>query len=95
MFGQANTGTILGRVADPSGGAVPGVKVTVKNAQTGATKEYTTDASGNYVVSYLIPGSYDVTAEVASFKRAVRTGVTVEVDEKAVVNFALEGGHGE
>jgi len=92
LFAQANTGTILGRVTDPTGAAVPGVKITAKNAQTGTTKEYTTDPLGNYIVSYLIPGNYDVTAEVASFKRAVRSGVTVEVDQKAVVNFALEVG---
>jgi hypothetical protein len=92
MFAQANSGTILGRVTDPTGAAVPGAKITVKNEQTGATKEYTTDPSGNYTVSYLIPGTYDVTAEMASFKRAVRSGVTVEVDQKGVVNFALEVG---
>ena len=91
-FAQANTGTILGRVTDPTGAAVPNVKITVKNEQTAATKEYTTDASGNYVVSYLIPGNYDVTAEAASFKRAVQIGVTVQVDQKAVVNLALEVG---
>jgi hypothetical protein len=92
MYAQANAGTILGRVTDPAGAVVPGVKITVKNAQTGATKEYTTDTSGNYTVSYLIPGTYDVSAEAPSFKLAVRTGVTVEVDQKAVVNLTLEVG---
>jgi hypothetical protein len=92
MFGQANTGTILGRVTDPSGATVAGVKITAKNEQTGTIKEYTTGLSGDYIVSYLIPGNYDVIAEVVSFKRAVRSGVTVEVDQKAVVNFALEVG---
>ena len=92
MFGQANSGTILGRITDPTGAAVPGVKITVKNEQTGTIKEYTTDPSGNYLVSYLIPGNYDVTAEAINFKRAVRTGVTVEVDAKAVVNLTLEVG---
>jgi hypothetical protein len=92
LFGQANTGTILGRVTDPTGAAVPGVKITVRNQGTGVTKEYTTDASGNYVVSYLIPGSYEVTAEAANFKREVQTGITVEVDQKAVVNLTLQVG---
>jgi hypothetical protein len=92
LFGQANTGTILGRVTDPTGAAVPGVKITTQNQQTGVTKEYTTDASGNYVISYLIPGNYEVTAEAANFKREVRTGITVEVDQKAVVNITLQVG---
>ena len=92
LLGQANTGTILGRVTDPSGAVVPGAKITARNEQTGTSKEYMTSSSGDYIVSYLIPGSYDVTAKVPSFKRAVRSGVTVEVDQKALVNFTLEVG---
>lgn len=72
LFAQANAGTILGRVTDSSGAVVPGVRIAVTNEQTGATKEYTSDSSGNYVLSYLIPGTYDVAAERVSFKRSVR-----------------------
>lgn len=92
IFAQANSGTILGRVTDPSGAVVPGAKVVATNEQTGVTKEYTTDSSGNYVISYLIPGNYDVSAEKTSFKRSVHSGLTLEVDQKAVVNLTLEVG---
>lgn len=70
-FGQANTGTILGSVIDPSGAAVPGCKITVKDLQTGVVKESKTDATGSYVVSYLIPGRYEVAAETPNFRRSV------------------------
>src|SRR5947209_1828023 len=92
MLGQANSGVVLGRVTDPSGAVVPDAKIVATNQQTGVTKEYTTDSSGNYVISYLIPGNYDVSAEKTSFKRSIRTGVILEVDQKAVVNFTLEVG---
>ncbi len=44
-FGQANTGTILGSVVDPSGAPVPSCKITVKDLQTGTVKETKTDAT--------------------------------------------------
>ncbi len=91
-FGQANTGTILGSVLDPSGAPVPGCKITVKDLQTGVVKESKTDSTGNYVVSYLTPGRYEVAAEAPSFRRAVQPEVILNVDQKAGVDFHLEVG---
>jgi len=42
------TGTILGTIADPSGAAVPGAKVTLSNAGTGFNRQTTTDSTGFY-----------------------------------------------
>jgi len=91
-FGQANTGTILGSVVDPSNAPVPGCKITVKDLQAGTSKEFTTNSNGNYVVSYLLPGRYQVSAEAPSFRRAVQQEVILNVDQKAEVNFKLEVG---
>ena len=91
-FGQANTGTILGNVVDPSGAPVPGCKITVKDVQTGIVKETKTDSSGNYVVSYLLPGRYDVAAEAPNFHRSVQPGISLNVDQKAEVSFQLQVG---
>ena len=88
-FGQANTGTILGSVVDPSGAPVPDCKITVKELQTGVVKESKTDATGNYVVSYLLPGRYEVSAEAPSFRRSVEPEISLNVDQKAQVTFHL------
>ena len=56
-FGQNITGSILGQVADPSGSAVPGAAVTVRNVETGATAQTTTDASGSYSIPNLLAGT--------------------------------------
>jgi len=92
LFGQANSGTIVGTVTDLSGATVPSCKVTAKNLGTGVTKETTTDANGDYRISYLLPGTYEVAAEAPNFKRALTTGLTLDVDQRARVNFTLELG---
>ena len=92
VSGQANTGIILGTITDTTGAFVPDCKVTVTNVGTGVSKEFVTDATGNFRVSYLIPGTYQVTAEVTGFKRAIQTGITLQVDQKAAVNLTLEVG---
>ncbi|PYV85758.1 MAG: hypothetical protein DMG05_22070, partial [Acidobacteria bacterium] len=89
---QMTTGTILGKVTDPSGAAVPGAQVTITNLGTRIVKTFATDENGNYLVSYLLPGSYEVTAEKAGFKKSTQTGITLQVDQKARVDLALELG---
>jgi hypothetical protein len=91
-FSQANTGTIVGTVTDSSGAVVPNCKIVARNEGTGVVKEATTDVSGNYRVSYLLPGSYEVSAEAPNFKRAVQSGLTLNVGHQALVKFTLELG---
>jgi hypothetical protein len=61
VFGIAATGTILGRVTDPSGAIVPGATVTILNQETNAVRTIETDESGNYSAPLLPPGLYRVT----------------------------------
>ena len=55
---QAVFGSILGTVTDPQGAAVVGAKVTVTDQNKGTTQETTTNESGNYSVTHLIPDPY-------------------------------------
>lgn len=91
-YGQANTGTILGTITDPGGATVENVKISVKNTATGIIKEAVTDSEGNYRIPYLIPGSYEVTAEAPNFKRAIQPVIELQVDQKARIDFALQVG---
>ena len=62
--GQTTTGSIVGTVADTSGGAIPGATVTVTNEGTSITAfKTTTDSGGNYVATPLAIGRYTVTVE--------------------------------
>src|SRR5881628_206703 len=67
------TSEIRGRVQDPSGAILPGVTVTIKNQETGATREALTNDDGYYVFSSLKPGTYTVSAGLTGFKTAVIT----------------------
>lgn len=89
---QSFTGSILGAVRDASDAVVPQAVVTVINTGTNARIQVKTDAGGNYIAPQLPPGRYTVEAEAAGFKRAVREGVTVQVQGQARVDLVLAVG---
>ena len=85
-------GAISGRVEDASGRPVTGVTVTVKNLETGASRSATTDGEGNYRVLALSVGAYQVTADKAGFKEALRNGISLRIGQEAAVNLRLQVG---
>ncbi len=91
MFGQTETGQITGNVVDPSGAAIPKAAVTVKNVATGATRTFTTDSSGTYLVPNLPPGEYQVSASAAGFATTQQLA-TVAVGSKVGVDLHLQVG---
>ena len=86
---QVTTGTIVGTVKDPQGAAVPGATVTITEVNKGTTSVHLTDADGSFVAPFLIPGTYDVTVELASFKRHTHKGVVLQVNQRARVDVNL------
>jgi hypothetical protein len=92
VLGQGTLGTIRGVATDPSGAVVPGVKITVGNESTGISKTAETDATGNYEVPNLIPGSYTVTAESAGFKKFENKRVALSISGLVRVDIVLELG---
>jgi hypothetical protein len=90
---QSITGSIAGTIQDPSGGGVPNATVTVTNTDDNAVlRTAKTDDSGNYSAPLLPIGRYNVTAEAAGFKKASRTRVELNVNDKLTINFSLEVG---
>ncbi len=92
LHAQKVTSTIRGTVTDPSGAAIPGTDVTVKNEQTNLTRSVKSNADGEFVVPDLEPGNYDVTVKKANFKEFVSRGVQLFVSSTAVINASLEVG---
>ena len=86
------TASIGGAVQDTSGAVIPGAAVTVKSLETGAARTLTTNDSGNYRALALPVGRYEVSAEKAGFKTAVRAGINLVVGQEAVVNLSLDVG---
>ncbi len=79
-FGQAVFGSIAGTVTDPSGATVPNAKVTVIDQAKGTTDQSTTNESGNYNVTHLIPDSYTVRIEAPGFKIIEFKDIVVSAD---------------
>jgi hypothetical protein len=89
---QAVFGSILGTVTDPQGAAVPGAKVTVTDKNKGTTQQTTTNDSGNYSVTHLIPDLYSVKVEAQGFKSTEQQNVTVQADAGSNVDLQLQLG---
>jgi len=89
---QAVSGTILGSVNDANGAVVSGAQITLTNAQTGLTRVVTSDAGGEYVAPSLPPGAYNISVEMAGFKKLSLSNVQLSVDQKARVDLKLEVG---
>src|SRR5215472_115936 len=90
--GQTVTGTILGVVTDPSGAIVPGATVTAASQSTGFTRADTSDAEGNYRLTFLPLGVYRLEVKSAGFERMVREGVEVQADQRVRADLALAVG---
>jgi hypothetical protein len=89
---QETRGQILGRVTDPSGAVVAGATIKAVNTATNVVTTTVTNQSGDYALPFLISGAYDVSAEMAGFKRFSQQGVSVRVADKATLNIVLEVG---
>src|SRR2546422_254904 len=89
---QVTTGTITGTVKDSTGGVAAGATVTVTETGKGTSSTYVTDANGAYTAPFLIPGNYEVAVELAGFKKHVRRGVVLQVDQHARVDVTLDVG---
>jgi hypothetical protein len=90
--GQAVYGGILGTITDPSGAAVPNAKVTVIDQRKGTKEETTTNDSGNYSVTHLIPDVYTVHVEGSGFKGLEVKDVVVNADATTDVNGQFQVG---
>jgi hypothetical protein len=89
---QAVYGGVAGTVTDPQGAAVSGAKVVVTDQAKGTTQEATTNESGNYSVTHLIPDSYTVRVEASGFKASETRDVPVGVDAIARVDMQVQLG---
>lgn len=88
---QVTTGTLVGTVRDP-GGIVPGASVTIREVNRGTSGSFVTDDTGSYTAPFLSPGTYVVEVSVPGFKKWVRDGVVLQVNQRGRVDVTLEVG---
>ena len=90
---QEFRGTISGAVVDPTGAAIPGAAVVVRETRTGTVNNTKSDAAGQYVVPFLLPGEYSITISMPGFQQTQRgSGITLQSQEHPIINLTLAVG---
>ena len=92
MLAQVTTGDIAGRVLDPQQKVVAGATVTATNQGTGATRTATTNDAGEFTITELPPGKYDVTVEAPSFSKSVVRNHEVNVGATPTLTIEMKPG---
>jgi carboxypeptidase family protein len=91
-LGQSTGGRIVGRVADPSGAVLAGVKVTLVNEATEVSTEGQTNASGDYGFPQVPVGTYRLEFDLTGFKKSIQRGVNLDLNQVLTVNSIMQIG---
>ncbi len=92
LLGQVESARIVGNITDQSGALIPGVAVTITNLDTNLSYQTETNIAGRYESVPLRIGPYQVVAEQSGFRRVVRDGIILQIQETAEINLVLEVG---
>lgn len=89
LFAQADTGSIIGAVTDPTGAVIPGATVTATNSDNGMKLSAVSSGTGEYTILAVQRGNYKVDATAAGFKSQT-VNVVVTVTTASTVTFQLQ-----
>ena len=89
---QQGTSDLTGRVVDAQGGALPGVAVVIRHQESGLFREITTGGDGAFHFSAMTPGVYEISAELAGFRKYVTRDWQLVVGRTTPVTITLEVG---
>ena len=92
VLALAQNASVSGTVTDPSGAQVAGAAVAAVSVETGSASSGTTNGAGAFVFPSLTPGTYSFSAERAGFRKAVVSGVVLDIGAQVSVNMGLELG---
>jgi len=90
--GRGGDASIEGTVTDAGGAAIPNVTIVAVNNVTGQQSSAVTDSDGDYSLGGLSPGTYQITADAAGFKKSIVYGISVEPGMTAEGDVTLEVG---
>jgi len=90
--GEAVNARLDGTVVDPNNAGVPGAKVTLANRDTGFTREFTSNDTGQFTFTLIPPGRYELTVEKTGFNTYRQTNIVLAVGQASTLNPKLEIG---
>src|SRR4051812_43246381 len=91
-WAQEFRASISGEIRDSTGAQVADAKVIARHQATNLIYEATSNETGHYVLNFLQPGDYSITAERAGFKKFVREGVKLLLSDRASLDITLAVG---
>jgi len=88
-FAQAASASISGTITDSQGGVLPGVTLTVQNAESGVVRTSVSEADGKYRIAGLNPGRYNLTADLTGFQVVAVKDITLQIGQDYAKDFQL------
>lgn len=88
-YAQAASAVIAGTISDTQGGVLPGVTITVTNAESGTVRTAVSEADGKYRVAGLAPGRYNLNAELPGFQTVEVKDLTLVIGQEYTRDFQL------
>jgi hypothetical protein len=89
---QQLTATLSGEVTDSTGAVIPNATVTVTHTTTNAVRTVQSDGSGNYSITSLPAGTYNLNVSSQGFESFVAKNVVLNIAEKRGLNVQLKTG---
>jgi hypothetical protein len=91
-FAQTPTATLVGRIVDPARAAVSGARISVRNVDTNDVRIAQSSVEGEYTISSLPPGNYEVTIERTGFRQLRESNLVLQIDQTARLDATLQIG---
>jgi len=95
MRAQTELATVRGTVTDQQGATVPHTLVTAREVATNLKRTSTTQQDGQYLLSNLPAGKYEITVESTGFSTAKQTNLGLQVGQQLTLDFSLAAGSTE
>jgi len=88
-YGQIVGGNLSGTVREATGASLDGATVTVRQAETGATRNLTTGADGRFYAPSMPVGVYSVSVKHEGFAPLERSGISLTVGQSLQLDLVL------
>ena len=89
---QSTSAVVVGVIRDATGGAVPAADVTIRNVDTNISRQTVSDERGEFTLTNLAPGHYELTARKTGFHLLRETGIELQVNQTARLDLTLQIG---
>src|ERR1035438_6201885 len=86
---QSTSGDIVGTVQDKSGAAISGASVTATNVDTSVANTVQSNSIGDFHISNLLPGTYNVSGSAKGFSTFTLKGFLVQLNNTVTAKLVL------